>query len=297
MLKYTHMPKMSNEEYISYKDFEELFCKKNPYTPLNNPFCLCTIHETYVSVTRNYIGPSFLQSYRTKKPTRGDAKKKMDYHVRNKRILQLGMAVQWETFITITFSPENYPDDLMENDWDNYQEFQRKFRKFIRRLNYHFVNLKYLAVLEHGKKRSRVHYHILTNIPYNNPLFRHEHTEKRQVCDLWEFGYSDVQKVQNDNCNAVFYLLKYIEKGDANRTPIGKREVFASKGLAQEIRLICKEEDLGEILEGYQYYDTTYNSQIFIKNKDFVNKIPKKYLNQNKKEIEQDYQPKLFDII
>lgn len=297
MLKLPFMPNFPVEEYISYKDFQELLCKQKPYTSSKNSFCLCTFHETYVSVTRNYIGPSLLQSYRTKKPIRGESKKKVDYHIRNKRILQLGMAVQWETFITLTFSPDNYPDDLMDNDWDNYQEFQVKFRKFIRKLEYKFPILKYLAVLEHGKKHGRVHYHILTNVPYRSSLFRHQHTQKRQVCDLWDYGYSDVQKVQNDNCNAVFYLLKYIEKGDANRTPIGKREVFASRGLAKEIKLICKESDLGEILEGYQYYDTTYSSQIYIKNKDFVNKIPKKYLKQAKKEIKQDYQPKLFDII
>lgn len=265
---------MSNDQLISYEDFCTFFLKKKSFKSINSPFCLITVHQTYVSVTRNYIGPQFLLSYGIKKhTTHGDPKQKVPYQLRNKRILQLGMSCQWETFITLTFSPDNYPSDNMTDDWSNYQHFQKCFRQFTRALKWRYPDVKYLGVLEHGKRRGRVHYHILTTIPYNSPIFRHNLTEKRQVCDLWQFGYSDVQKVQNDNCNAVFYLLKYIEKGDANRTPIGKREVFASKGLAKTTTLIVKENELDKYLYNCQYYDTYHSTQIYIKKSDYTSKV------------------------
>lgn len=226
-------------------------------------YCLVTTHNTYKSVTYNYVHPSFLLSYRTRKPNSpGKPSHKLPLQIRNKLIRQLGFSTQWKTFLTLTFNPDNYPPD---NQWSDYQQLQKAFRTFTRALKYRYPYLKYLGVLEHGKKSGRKHFHLLTNLPFDLPIFQHFKSKTRKICPLWEEGYSDVTSVNNNNCNAVFYLLKYLEKGDEYRTPIGKREVFASKGLNKKTKKIIHIKNLPRELSGFSYYDTYYSTDVFTK--------------------------------
>ena len=118
------------------------------------PF-LITDHITYISITKDYIHPSLLQSYGRKKwyfpPS-----KKVPVDKRNSRIIQIGHACEWRTFITLTFRPDCY--------WDDYKMFQKSFRAYIKALRYKVGTFKYLAVLEHGGKTSRIHFHMLRSI-------------------------------------------------------------------------------------------------------------------------------------
>lgn len=230
------------------------------------PYCLVTEHPTYYSVTRDYLQPSFLASKKTKKTKTVvfNENKKIPLAKRNKQIFQLGMSCKWKTFITLTFAPENYPPD---NNWADYDKIQIKLRSFTRALKYRYPDLKYLGVLEHGSENNRKHFHLLTNIEFDEPIFINFMKKNRKICPLWQEGFSDVVKVHNKYCNAVFYLLKYLEKSENCRTPIGKREVFASRGLGYKRRRIVHETQLFNLLKGAKYYDTYYKSEIYVKNK------------------------------
>lgn len=231
------------------------------------PYCLVTCHTSYKAVTRQYLQPQLLKSSKlalNANHSPGLPKQKVSLKKRNRQIRQIGLSVEWTTFITLTFAPDNYPPD---NNWKDYVQIQQKFRAFTRALKYRYPDLKYLGVLEHGKKHGRKHFHLLTNIPYDSTIFEFNLTDKRKICNLWQEGYTDVQKVNNDNCNAVFYLLKYVEKGDNCRTPIGKREVFASKGLGKVKKKVVHRSKLHDELDGYKFYDKYYHTEIWVKKK------------------------------
>lgn len=224
------------------------------------PYCFVTEHQTYISVTREYVNPIFLKGVKTK--NKGISKHKVPPELRNRRIRQIGMSVQWKTFLSLTFSNENYT-------WADYDDLQHMYRTFVKRLYRKHPGFKYLAVLEHGGENGRIHYHMLTDIDIDSEIFINFKLKNRKICPEWKYGFSDVTKVHNRNCNAVFYLLKYLSKEDKYRTPIGKREVFSSRGLGKVTKKIVHESELGDILNGTRYY-TTYegprgNSQIYLK--------------------------------
>jgi len=215
--------------------------------------------NTYVSITKNHINKTFLTLY--KKHYWATPQKKGDLRSRWSRIIQLGHGAVWSTFITLTFAPDYY--------WDDYDIIQSQYRAFIKSLYYKIGSFKYLAVLEHGGKTGRIHYHMLSTIPWASSIFEHAFHTKRKVCNLWDYGFSDVVKVKNDKCNAVFYLCKYLSKNNKNRTPIGKREVFSSRGLsAVEVVETFDESVVNSYLENMVEYVTIGRSTIYIKQKE-----------------------------
>lgn len=216
---------------------------------------LITKHNTYLVVTRDYVQKQRLSNIYVYK--KNESKNKVEIQKRNSRIIQIGHAVKWKTFITLTFSPQYY--------WDDLKEIQKQFRKFLKKFYYKKINFNYLAVLEFGEQFGRVHYHMLTDIPFENEIFEYNYHPFKKVCNFWEFGWSDVSEVNNDNCNAVFYLAKYLTKDNKNRTPIGKREVFSSRGLNKiEKRIVT-----GNIIavKNYRKFATIGKSTIYVKNK------------------------------
>jgi len=220
------------------------------------PF-LITKHNTYLSLTPNYLHSSFF-SKRKHYKRKNMPLYKVSIRKRNSRIIQIGHACQWQTFITLTFSPKYY--------WPDYAVIQKYFRSFIKSLRYHEPQMKYLAVLEHGATTARIHYHVLTTIPFVADIFEHAFHTKRKVCNIWDYGFSDVVRVQNNNCNAVYYLCKYLGKGDINRPPVGKREVFSSKGLNKVEKTVVY--DPFSYLVNYKEYANLGRSIIFIKKKE-----------------------------
>lgn len=229
------------------------------------PPTLIKQHNTYISVTPNYYD-SNLFNKPPYSPTKrvGESKNKITFHKRNSRIIQLGHGANWKTFLTLTLASDYY--------WDNYDDIQKQFRAFIKSLYYRVGKIKYLAVLEHGEKTSRVHYHMLTDIDFDNKIFDYSKNYQksgktdRKICNLWQYGWSDVVQVHNENCNAVFYMCKYLRKTKGVRTPIGKREVFSSKGLCR-VRVIKTYRPL-DYMSGYKFYKKVNNSYVYVIDND-----------------------------
>ena len=202
---------------------------------------LVTIHNTYITVTKNHINKNVKINKKRRvnpqNPKYLTPPEKIDISIRNKKILQLGYGHIWKTFLTLTFSPEYYIDDT--------KELQKYFRAFIKHLYYikNKKTFKYLAVLEYGELNNRVHYHILTDIDINDEIFDYNQRPDRKVCWHWKNGYSDVVEVSQEY-NAVHYMMKYIQKPDGERTPIGKREVFHSHGLYKAVKIETYNPDL-----------------------------------------------------
>lgn len=243
------------------------------------PTVLVVDHGRYKNITRNYIAPNLLLSshFEKKQPIYqflpDDQKTKIPIEKRNRRILDLGLSTDWKTFISLTFAPEFYP---ASDGWEDYEYLQNEVRKFTRALKYRYPDMKYLGVLEHGRLKGRKHFHLLTTVPFESSLFVHYHKQNAKICPLWTNGFSDVQKVLNEPHNAVFYLLAYVKKNQPYRTPIGKREVFASKGLAPVTRRIVNRLELGKILEGYKLVLTNNKTQIYFKDDPELEKLIKK---------------------
>jgi len=105
-------------------------------------------------------------------------------------------------FLTLT-QRENISDEgIASSRFDN-------FRRLVK-LTYPDFQFKFIAVKEY-QKRGSIHWHILTNFfPFvsvspNNP--------KKLVCDLWEYGFTDVKVLKGDDSfRPELYLLKYFTK-------------------------------------------------------------------------------------
>lgn len=135
---------------------------------------------------------------------------------------------EFKTFVTLTFE-ENITDIEKANKMFN------SFRTYIKRLKNDF---KYVCVPEF-QKRGAVHYHLLTNIDYNDIQLLSQEEKKLwnksskqwQVgknIKAWNKGYTLVKKI--DNYNIIGYISKYMTKDIDNRL-WGKRRYLCSQNL------------------------------------------------------------------
>lgn len=136
---------------------------------------------------------------------------------------------KYSKFLTLTFA-----DNVQDLDYAN-----NEFKKFIKRLNYHFgIKVKYSTVIEF-QKRGAIHYHtILYNL-----------TQKIDVGvlqDIWKQGFIKVNSIDSvDNVGA--YVCKYMTKTDDDRL-VGRKMYFNSRGLNKPKEI--KESDIVSALVG-----------------------------------------------
>lgn len=136
----------------------------------------------------------------------------------------------FKTFITLTFE-ENITDIAYAN-----KKFNQYISNLRRRLKSDF---KYVCVPEF-QKRGAIHYHMLTNIDYDNLDLLSKYEKKIykknkgwqtfKILKSWHYGFSNVQKL--DNVEIVSYLNKYMTKDIDNRL-WGKRRYLYSMNLRQ----------------------------------------------------------------
>jgi len=95
----------------------------------------------------------------------------------------------FDKFVTLTFA-ENLQDIKIAN---------RHFNKFIMRLKYQYLNLRYLSIIEF-QKRGAIHYHFLCNLP---------HVKNSILSDIWGHGFVKINKIKHVT-NLGAYICKYL---------------------------------------------------------------------------------------
>lgn len=115
-------------------------------------------------------------------------------------------------FLTLTFK-----DNVIDLDYAN-----NEFKKFIKRLNYHFkIKVKYSCVVEF-QKRGAIHYHVIL---YN----LRGKIDLHNLSSIWGHGFIKLNKIKGvDNVGA--YICKYMTKSEDNRLE-GRKMYFNSRNL------------------------------------------------------------------
>lgn len=115
-------------------------------------------------------------------------------------------------FLTLTFK-----DNVTDLDFAN-----NEFKKFIKRLNYHFnIKVKYSCVIEF-QKRGAIHYHVIL---YN----LRGKIDLHKLSSIWSNGFIKLNKIKGvDNVGA--YICKYMTKTDDKRLE-GRKMYFNSRNL------------------------------------------------------------------
>ncbi len=153
-------------------------------------------------------------------------------------------------FVTLTFA-ENITDVETANE---------HFHKFIKRLTYKFVDLKYFAIIEF-QHRGAVHYHFLSDLAY---------IKSKELEKIWGHGFIKINKIKHvENIGA--YVCKYLQKDMTETRLFNKKKFFYSKNLEKPIEIY----DDKEITNTLEYYDLS-NAEPEYKNKfsnDFIGNV------------------------
>jgi len=132
-------------------------------------------------------------------------------------------------FLTLTFK-----DNITDLNFAN-----NEFKKFIKRLNYHFsIKLKYSCVIEF-QKRGAIHYHVVL---YN----LNGKVDLNKLSEIWGNGFIKLNRIKGvDNVGA--YVCKYMTKSEDDRLK-GKKMYFNSRNLNKPTEI--KEPELVDTLVG-----------------------------------------------
>lgn len=144
-------------------------------------------------------------------------------------------------FLTLTFE-----DNVQDLDYAN-----NEFKKFIKRLNYHYgIKVHYSVVIEF-QKRGAIHYHALL---YNLV----DKLDIGKLQKIWGNGFLKINSIKEvDNVGA--YVCKYMTKTDDDRL-LGRKMYFNSRGLCKPNEI--KESSLVDALVGsLQENSLTYENK------------------------------------
>lgn len=132
-------------------------------------------------------------------------------------------------FLTLTFK-----ENVLDLDYAN-----NEFKKFIKRLNYHFkIKVKYSCVVEF-QKRGAIHYHVIL---YN----LNGKINLNKLSEIWGNGFIKLNKIKGiDNVGA--YICKYMTKSEDSRLE-GRKMYFNSRNLNKPTEI--KEPEIVEALVG-----------------------------------------------
>ena len=140
------------------------------------------------------------------------------------------------SFITLTYSEENLPENKTVKKKD-FQDFMKRFRKNVDR------KIKYYACGEYGLLGDRPHYHAI--------VFGLHPKDKNLIDDSWCRGFTDVKLATYDRMK---YVAKYINKKYFDELEydtyicVGRENVFGlqSQGLGKQYALDNKEQILSD---------------------------------------------------
>lgn len=174
----------------------------------------------------------------------------------------------FKTFITLTF----------EDNINNIEFANKKFniwKTYIKQLKNDF---KYICVPEF-QKRGAVHYHLLTNIDYNDENLLS--IEERKIWNKksgwqigkdvkgWKYGINMAKKL--DNINVIGYITKYMTKDIDNRL-WGKRRYLYSYNLIRPKTIYLDTNNLNELIKYFDIldYDLQYSNTYISKFNDII---------------------------
>ncbi len=151
----------------------------------------------------------------------------------------------------------------------NLTKANRKFSKFIQKLNYYIFSdkkakLQYLGVVEF-QKRGAIHYHIIFfNLPFIKTIYK-----------IWNEGRVDLRSVKNMK-GLINYLSKYMVKESADRRLKGRKRYFTSRKIFRPIIIksyfIAK--GVSDVLKNRLKYQKSFEVD-FIGRIDFYNYLLK----------------------
>lgn len=162
------------------------------------------------------------------------------------------------SFITLTYSDENRPGELVKKDL---QDFWKRLRQNLRREYHEFTpKIRYYACGEYGSTTKREHYHaIVFGLDCYNDKHREILAKSWPWCESWLFDksrgrQSAMQEVTPDD---IAYVTGYVQKklnGEMAKQEYGKRlPPFSacSNGLGLVFAIKNKER---LITNGYTFY-------------------------------------------
>lgn len=193
--------------------------------------------EEYIYEKRVILGKKRIK--KRKKKTRDDKQIKMDDGALRRSRMNIMRLVNcnldFKTFVTLTFDENKFEN---KRDITEFEKCNYLFMKFIQRLKYELLNIKYLAVPEFqgdyyyatGAKKEfggAVHYHLILNIKIDS----------KRLEKIWKHGFVKINKIKSIN-NVGLYISKYLSKESFNEKYFGKKKFFYSRNLdrIQEFR-------------------------------------------------------------
>jgi hypothetical protein len=124
---------------------------------------------------------------------------------------------QLNKFLTLTFGWEMF--DL--------EKANRLFNTYIRRMNKHFPNFQYIAIVEF-QKRGAVHYHLLCNLKY---------VPAKKLEDIWQHGFINIKRIDRVT-NMGAYICKYLHKDMFDKRMFRKKKFFRSQDLNKSAEIV-----------------------------------------------------------
>ncbi len=214
-----------NAKVYQCGDYTQLYLYEN--TKIKKDTTLCFIKEE--TPKRKII---IEEISRPNKPTYREIR--FDNALRSKLQLQRlikANAKKFKTFITLTFQ-ENVGISQANKRFNSWRTHSKRL----------FPDFQYISVPEF-QKRGAVHYHLLTNIDYNNMLLVNQEVKKIwkpknkewhvfKTLNHWHNGFSSIKDliIDNDSMNIVAYISKYVTK-DIDKRLYSRKKYSYSKSL------------------------------------------------------------------
>ena len=204
------------------------------------------------------------------KEDKKENRKKVLYRARNK-IIRLIFCNPMTTFITLTY--KNTPRDLKQS--------KEQLKRFFKKLQKDYKNLKYLYVLEFGSLKGRIHYHVLCNIELPKDIDfakskkkksdEHKNYENTFNKKYWNRGFIDLRCLTSEGVtNVAKYIACYVVE-DLLKLDLKFSKCYGySKNLNKPIEEKLNTSDKIDDLVALNQYDLKFINQYQI---HYVNKI------------------------
>lgn len=110
-----------------------------------------------------------------------------------------------KTFITLTFS--------IIDDFDGVTD---AYRSWVKQIKQDHPDFNFIKVLERGHKgMKKLHYHLLTSLSINDPIFKKADTKVENQYNLtnWEYGFSLAVEIKDhiEFRKKAYYMVKYFD--------------------------------------------------------------------------------------